>query len=182
MEVSHFVYSLFAPPRRLKRVSFSHNEIDSEGKIEHRNELDTPRWSMESIEQRQLDDERDSIGKARLEGVNLDLQDKNAERGPQQVFKDYWKESKKAREYAQLLDKPLHAIGQEPGLRMKQIRNEQRNAADELYEDMWAYKETLASRIDDLEGQTLDTTGHDLRIAQLDARISRVEAYLNMLD
>ena len=181
MEVSHFVYSLFAAPRKLKRVSFSHNEIDSEGRIEHRNELDTPRWSMESIEQRQLDDERDSIGKARLEGVNLDLQDKNAERGPQQVFEDYWKESKKAREYAQLLDKPLHAIGQERGRRMKQIRNEQRNAADELYEDMWAYEETLASRIDDLERQTL-YTGHDLRIAQLDTRITRVEAYLNILD
>ena len=67
------------------------------------------------------------------DGYIDDFMDKNAERGPQQVFKDYWKESKKAREYAQLMDKPLHAIGQEPGLRMKQIRNEQRNAADELY-------------------------------------------------
>ena len=100
MEVSHFVYSLFAAPRKLKRVSYSHNEIDSEGIIEHRNELDTPRWSMESIEQRQLDDERDSIGKATLEG--------NAERGPQQVFEDCG--NKEAREYAQLLAKPLHAI------------------------------------------------------------------------
>ena len=65
---------------------------------------------------------------------------------------------------------------------MKQIRNEHRNAADDLYEDMCAYEETLASRIDDLERQTLDTTGHDLRIAQLDTRITRVEAYLNILD